>query len=63
MRRELKRESKRPGCAYNILEKAIKLTLNALYGKQAQGVSGGKGDRHPPLSRPYDFAAGATLQT
>jgi hypothetical protein len=56
MRRELKAGGSRTG-AYNIREKVIKLCLNSLYGKTAQGVSGGADDAPPSCANPYYAAA------
>jgi hypothetical protein len=53
-RRTIKEEADRAG-RYDIREKAIKLSLNSIYGKLAQSV-GGDGDA-PSVANPYYAAA------
>lgn len=56
-RQQIKAEEKN-GAAYNILEKAIKLCINSLYGKTAQNVGGNDGE--PPSSACPWYAAAIT---
>jgi hypothetical protein len=53
-RRRIKDESERTG-KYDIREKAIKLSLNSIYGKLAQSV--GTQGKAPPIANPYYAAA------
>ena len=53
-RRRIKNESERAG-KYDIREKAIKLSLNSIYGKLAQSV--GREGRPPAVANPYYAAA------
>jgi DNA polymerase elongation subunit (family B) len=54
-RMAIKAESERSG-NYDIREKAIKLSLNSIYGKLAQSVGGGEG-KPPSAANPYYAAA------
>jgi hypothetical protein len=54
-RRAIKAESERTG-KYGIREKAIKLSLNSIYGKLAQSVGGAEG-KAPSVANPYYAAA------
>ena len=54
-RRAIKAESERTG-KYDIREKAIKLSLNSIYGKLAQSVGGAEG-KAPSVANPYYAAA------
>jgi len=54
-RRTIKEEADRAG-RYDIREKAIKLSLNSIYGKLAQSVGGAEG-KAPAVANPYYAAA------
>ncbi len=54
-RRKIKEDSERTG-NYDIREKAIKLSINSVYGKLAQSVGGGNG-KAPSVANPYYAAA------
>jgi hypothetical protein len=54
-RRRIKDESEQMG-KYDIREKAIKLSLNSIYGKLAQSVGGAEG-KAPSVANPYYAAA------
>jgi DNA polymerase elongation subunit (family B) len=54
-RRQIKDESERTG-KYDIREKAIKLSINSVYGKLAQSVGGTEG-KAPSVANPYYAAA------